>query len=338
MRQRVTSTARAGLVAGLAAAALLLAPAASWAGDGGNGGSGSTRGGSGDGSTISATADSHVVVHGDSPGDGAPLVSSDASYAPPPCWYEPRFTPEQYLVYYRQSLVGWDTGKSYVKKQLDTLEGEHYNIGKKGLWWQLDYNTSMPAFTALDDCPYQDDTIWVPTGDPTPPPGALTPEELSRIAYSATRLPAPPVTLSPSPAKQVVNLPTYVSFAAPLRRVWVTASLHELGVDIAATTVATPVSLRVDAGTADASPGSCTYPLTAAGGGYRVDSRHAGCNITYRRSTGGGSYPLTARITWKVTWTASRDPDGPAERPALPDGLSTYRRAVAVREIQTVVR
>jgi len=43
-------------------------------------------------------------------------------------------------------------------------------------------------------------------------------------------------------------------------------------------------------------------------------------------------------LTWKVTWTPSADPDGPATEPALPDGLSYAAVPVTSREIQTVVR
>ncbi len=338
MRARLTTST----VIALAVAMLALSGGNAWAGDGDNGGSGSTAtgtsgGGSGNG-TISASTGSRVTISGNYHGGGAPLASSDASYAPPACWYEPRFTPEQYQKYYEASLVGWDTGKQYIAGQYEKLEKEKFNEGKKGMWWQIEYNQSMPGFTALDTCPYQDDTVWVPQGDPTPPPGALTALELSRIAYSATRLPAPPVRLSPSPAHQIVNLPTYVKFGAPLDRVWVTAGFDAYGIDLAATTVATPVALHVDAGTADADPRSCSYDLTKSGGGYRVDSSGASCDITYRRSSDGSTYPLRAQITWRVVWTASRNPDGPARQPGLPDGLSTFRSGVTVKEIQTVVR
>ncbi|WP_406348889.1 hypothetical protein OHB10_20125 [Streptomyces sp. NBC_01597] len=57
-----------------------------------------------------------------------------------------------------------------------------------------------------------------------------------------------------------------------------------------------------------------------------------------RRSSGSGTYPFKASITWKVTWTDSADPDGPARQPALPDGLSTFEQNVAVKEIQSVNR
>lgn len=67
-------------------------------------------------------------------------------------------------------------------------------------------------------------------------------------------------------------------------------------------------------------------------------SRSPKAHVTYRRSSGSGPYPFKASITWKVTWTDSADPDGPARQPALPDGLSTFEQNVAVKEIQAVNR
>ncbi|MDF2258412.1 hypothetical protein [Streptantibioticus ferralitis] len=271
-------------------------------------------------------------------GPGSPVAPSDTSWSPPPCWYEPRYTPTQYQDYYRNSLKGWDTGKQFIWPEYQKLEQEKYNQGKDGLWWELVYNENIPPEKALGNCSVSDPFAWVPKGDPSPPAGVLTPEELSKIAYSATKLPSPPVQLSPTADKQVVNLPTYVKFTAPLDRVWVTASLDAQGVSIAATTVATPVALKIDAGTTDADPQTCAYDLEKSSGGYQVDSSQAPCNITYRKSSGSSTYPLKAQITWKVTWTASANPDGPAQQPPLPDGLSTYQQDVTVKEIQTVVR
>lgn len=328
---------RAAAIAAVAAPVLALCTVLpAWAGDGGIDGGNTTTPepppGKSDSGSISAHVQTTTSYHGSG---GTPLTSSDVNWAPPPCWYEPRFTPEQYETYYRNEMKGWSTGKQYIKADLDKLEQEHYNKGKDGLWWQRVLNESLPSQYTLDNCTLQAPEVWVPTGDPRPVPGVLTPEELSQIAYAATKLPAPPVTLSPVADGQIVNLPTYVKFGSPLDRVWVTASIAVQGVNIAATTVATPVSLRVDAGTQDASPQSCTYDLTKSDGGYKVDTASSGCNITYRKV---GSHQLHAQITWRVTWIPSADPNGLAGAPGLPDGLSTYDQPVTVKEIQTVVR
>ncbi|MEK8170803.1 hypothetical protein NKH77_18255 [Streptomyces sp. M19] len=180
--------------------------------------------------------------------------------------------------------------------------------------------------------------LWIGPADPSARDPVIDPEILAGLAYNRTKLPAPPVRLSPAADKQVVNLETYVSFAQGLDRVWVTASLNYPGIDIAATTVATPTALHIDAGTSSAQPSSCTYDLVRKDGGYGVDSEGADCNITYRRSSGDSAYGLKASITWKVIWTASADPDGPAQQPALPDGETTVEQDVSVREVQSVNR
>jgi len=110
-------------------------------------------------------------------------------------------------------------------------------------------------------------------------------------------------------------------------------------VHIAATTVAVPTQLRVDAGTGYAEPRTCTYDLTGARRLVHVDTRHDACNVTYRKASPAGGYPLTASIVWKVTWTPSADPDGRrAPTPAMPDGESTATSQVTVRENEAINR
>ncbi|MBY8879313.1 hypothetical protein [Actinacidiphila acidipaludis] len=147
--------------------------------------------------------------------------------------------------------------------------------------------------------------------------------------------------LRPPPENQLVNLATEIAFRLRLKRVTVTAGLDDaaLGVHVAATTVAEPYALRVDAGTPEADPGTCTYPLAEEGGTFRLDTHGGPCNITYRRASPPGGYTLTASIVWKVHWTPSVNPDGPAAAdPALPDGASSASTPVTVRESEALVR
>jgi enoyl reductase len=70
--------------------------------------------------------------------------------------------------------------------------------------------------------------------------------------------------------------------------------------------------------------------------GGALNSSNASCNITYRKSSNGGTYPFTSDLTWNVWWnpgTAARDGGT-----ALPSGYSEYPEAVTVREIQSVNR
>ncbi|MEV0639653.1 hypothetical protein AB0I77_32905 [Streptomyces sp. NPDC050619] len=332
----VRTVAAAGLVVALGSASPAYAGDPTVGGDEGtttqpdqpptNSGANSTNG------TIGA----HIRINQSSPGTGgstATATSSNANWKPPVCWYEPMYTAEEYEKFIKDAYGGaGEPAASYARKR----DKEKYHEGDKGLWWQVkfrndDYSTACPVTTGNWE-------IWVPPADPQPDPNKLTPEILSELAYNSTKLPTPPVVLSPSADRLIVNLGTRVKFEGEFDRVWTTADINYKGVQMAATTVATPVALKVDAGTADADPQTCTYDLVKGGDGYTVDSKDAGCNVTYRRSSGGGTYPFKASITWKVTWTDSADPDGPARQPALPDGLSTFEQDVTVKEIQAVNR
>ena len=284
----------------------------------------------------SGTIGAHIRISQSKAGSGGSsttATSSNANWKPPVCWYEPMYTADEYEKFIKDAYDGaGEPAASYAKKR----DEEKYHKGDDGLWWQVKFRDD----TYTEACPVTTDNweIFVPPVDPQPDPNKLTPEILSELAYNSTKLPTPPVVLSPDADRLIVNLGTRVKFAGDFDRVWTTASINYQGVQMAATTVATPVALKVDAGTADADPQTCTYDLVKGGDGYTVDSKDAGCNVTYRRSSGSGTYPFKASITWKVTWTDSADPDGPARQPGLPDGLSTFEQDVAVKEIQSVNR
>ncbi|MEU6850448.1 hypothetical protein ABZ901_11050 [Actinacidiphila alni] len=269
-----------------------------------------------------------------------PVSPVDRNWTPPLCWSQPKYDAKQY----KDWMLGpenvgigpnADQIADAIKKRTD------FHDGGKGAWWFRTYDTDQMTSGAVSPervagCTSIPGQQWIEARDPEPPL-ALDPRILSGLAYRALRLPTPPVKLSPVADNQTVNLPTFASFTDALPdRVWVTASFNALGLDIAATTVAVPTGIRIDAGTPYADPQSCTYKLEpGAGGGSQVDSSKDDCNITYRKQ---GPYTLHAEITWKVTWTPSADPDGPVAQPGLPDGLSGNDIPVEVKEIQTVVR
>lgn len=58
------------------------------------------------------------------------------------------------------------------------------------------------------------------------------------------------------------------------------------------------------------------------------------CGVKYLRSSGNGSYPLTASVTWKISWTGT----GVNEAQDLPDGEFGAEQNVIVQEIQAVNR
>ncbi|MEV6313647.1 hypothetical protein [Streptomyces sp. NPDC051776] len=266
-------------------------------------------------------------------GSGKPMTSSSSSWSPPVCWFEPRYTNEELAKHNKEledkgPFEGIDHDTAERRKE----ETDAYK-GKKGMWYER-----TPVMSPRS-CEIGELWVWVEPQKPAPAE-AIDPEILAGLAYKRTELPAPPVQLRPGPEKQIVNLGTQVKFAEPLNRVWVTASLDNDQADlhIAATTVATPSKLRINAGTEYADPQTCEYDLVKGKGGYEVDSRGSDCNIEYKKSSGDGTYTLTSELVWDVHWTASADPDGAPQAPALPDGLSTNEQDVTVKEVQAIVR
>lgn len=268
---------------------------------------------------------------------GAHMRSADADWSPPRCWYEPRFGPQEFKDYL---ISHWRPGSAFTR-WADEYRADDYHVGDEGAWYALLYSDAeWDTFAA--QCASREPFVFVGPAHPAPPGTPLVGAgTLAGLAYDATTLPEPPVTLRPAGANRLVNFATEVAFGSALERVWVTARYDSAawGIHVAATTVAVPSWLRVESGTENAEPQACTYKLTPEGGGYGVDTGGAPCNVTYRRGSPAAGYTLRASIVWKVAWTASASPDGPPENePALPDGESTREMPVTVRENQTVVR
>ncbi|NUS17505.1 MAG: hypothetical protein HOY69_39955 [Streptomyces sp.] len=257
-----------------------------------------------------------------------------AAWRPPACWYEPKYTGEQFESYLNSHYVSSENAFADMAQRYGA---DDYHKGQDGAWWELE----IPDLSRAGECAGLEPYAWFPPArHPDPKVSAADPRTLAGLAYADTVLPPPQVTLRP-PRTQLVNLGTEVAFTLPMDRVTVTASLDNaaLGIHVAATTIAEPYELRVDAGTPDADPATCTYRLTADGGAYHLDTHGAPCNVTYRKVSPPGGYAVTATVVWKVHWTPSDNPDGPAAAPPMPDGESAAPPAtVTVRESQSVVR
>lgn len=263
---------------------------------------------------------------------GTSMTSGDLDWSPPTCWYAPKYSPEEFETYLQEHNYPGSAGADLYEQYFNETDGK-YHKGDEGSWWQLTVDLNQEDLS----CAYEMDPYEFIGPDFPPPPGVEIPdpELLAMLAYERIKLPTPPVDLKPGADRQIVNLETLATFGQDLEPAWVTASIDDLG--IAATTVATPSRLTLSADGDLADPAECSYKLVASGGGYTVDTKDAACNVTYRKSSGEGTYDLQASITWEVAWNASADPAGtPTE--ALPDGQSTNDIPVTVKEIQTVVR
>ncbi|AUH44740.1 hypothetical protein CXR04_06050 [Streptomyces sp. CMB-StM0423] len=266
---------------------------------------------------------------------GTSMTSSDANWSPPTCWYEPAYNPKEFEEYLREHNYGGGSAGTELYEQYYNETDGKYHQGDEGAWWKLTVDLDKEDLS----CAREMDAYEFIGPDFPPPPGVeiLDPELLAMLAYERIKLPAPPVDLKPGADRQIVNLETLATFGQDLEPAWVTASVDYVGVQLAATTVATPSRLTLSADSSQADPAECSYDLVASGGGYTVDTEDAGCNVTYRKSSGEGTHDLQASLTWEVAWNPSADPGGTPTTP-LPDGQSTGDIPVTVKEIQTVVR
>ncbi|MET8685880.1 hypothetical protein ABZV77_16825 [Streptomyces sp. NPDC004732] len=327
----------------MACVALSAAPAAAEKGVGGGASAPTTDvGGDQQGGSLLATAGG-ISYDRSKNGSGAKTgaIAPTGDYSPPPCWYGPTYTPAEFKKE-REAVWAVDsTGHEWdLEQQERYVKGKPYkdfNMDKagKGYWWTGFPNKTYPP--GWDKC--NKDTFWVDEGDPPPADvPAITPEILAKLAYAEIRVPGTKVSLAPGgPTK--VKLPTWAWLdGAEFKPVSVTARVAVLGIE--ATTTAEPVSLKIDPGTADAEtyPGSgvCEIVNGKIGAPYAKGKakQTPPCGVKYLRSSGDGSYPLKATVTWKIHWTGT----GVNGERKLPDGEFGAEQDVVVEEIQSINR
>ncbi|MEW2161831.1 hypothetical protein AB0912_02360 [Streptomyces sp. NPDC007084] len=272
------------------------------------------------------------------------VTSSSGDWTPPACYYAPKYTPDQLQKYLEPIWNAESTSPEWDATQRDKYvnggEAKDFNKDKagKGYWWDSYVTPGREGDPGALKC--DKSIFWVDTGDAPPAdvPEAITPEILAQLAYAEIRVPSTEVDLAPAGVTKV-NLPTWAWLdTAEFGPVSVTASVPLL--NVSATTVAEPVSLRIEPGTGDA----VTYPASGvceiAGGriGEAYAKGRAGetppCGVKYLRSSGGGSFSLRATVTWRIHWTGT----GVAQAQDLPDGTFGADQDVVVQEIQSVNR
>ncbi|MCX4974002.1 hypothetical protein [Streptomyces sp. NBC_00620] len=308
--------------------------------------SGNASGDSDGEGNLSATAGA-VVFDRSKNGSGesaGPVASTASTWTPPACYYAPMYSPAQLQEHlepvWEAESTGYEWDASQRKRYVDGEPYTDFNKDKAGdgYWWSGYVAEGRAGDPGALDCdkPY----FWVDTGEPPPAdiPEAITPEILAQLAYAEIRVPSTKVDLAPAGTTKV-NLPTWAWLdTAEFKPVSVTASVPLLGVE--ATTVAEPVSVKIEPGTGDAT----TYPASGVceiNNGSIGESYAAGkadetppCGVKYLRSSGEDSYKLRATITWKIHWTGT----GVAQDQPLPDGEFGAEQDVVVQEIQAVNR
>ncbi len=343
-------TGRALSVLTAAAALAVLPQTAAWAARGGSGGTtegtATPSGGSG-GDSIYASVVTYDESKNGSGGKAGPVAPA-GDWKPPACWYEPKWTPEEFEKEFRKR---WDVphfsgaGEAYQMSQEHYINGEPYEDFNKdksgdGMWWEAVRDPAReealdPAAFACDEA-----TFWVDNGETPAVENAITPDILAQLAYSRLKVPGTKVALAPEVATKV-NLPTWAWLdKATFKEVAVTASLDAGGLNIQATTTAKPVSLKLEPGTKDATTfpasGECAINADGSIGEPYAKGKadeEPSCGLTYLRSSGGRTFPLQATVTWEIAWTGSGGTGGD-----LPDGTFGAEQAVTVEEIQSVNR
>jgi hypothetical protein len=287
--------------------------------------------------------------NGSGPSAGSVAVTG-GSWTPPACWFAPKWTAEQFAE---------ETEADYKQISNDPHQPPHsrrathdfrqtykdgeyknYNLGKQdeGLWWGAVENPNAPILerTACNSTlPF-----WVDNGETPDVENAITPEILAGLAYEQIKVPGTEVALAPAGTTKV-NLPTWAWLdKADFKPVSVTASVTAPGLNLQATTTATPVALGLEPGTPDAetypASGECAFDEGGSIGepyARGKADRMPPCGVKYLRSSGDGAFQLRATVTWDITWTGTGGAGGD-----LPDGAFGNDQAVTVQEIQSVNR
>lgn len=313
--------------------------------------------GDAEGSELSASATSSRIkitqVSGSSAGQGS-LSSADPNWEPPPCWYEPVFTPAQLKnfaendgngdVSLRQAWFGEGLWTDHYRDEKDAtnyfgspseVRGyKDYNLGEDGYFWR----GVAPDLTGLDTSLCNRLMFWEDAGEIPDVPEAPTPEILAEYAYNKVKVPETEIELRPG-ARSTVNLPTWVWLdEGTFKDVTVRAELPNTG--LWAQTTAKPVALHLEPGTDDAetypASGDCEINEDGSIGtpyGKGDADRTPPCGIRYLRATAGDPYRLTASITWQVSWEGTGGTGG-----ELPDGIFETTQDMTVQEIQSINR
>ncbi|MET9409463.1 hypothetical protein ABZX90_27410 [Streptomyces sp. NPDC002935] len=339
------------LVVGAVAGVCALMPGTAMAGWGpggkSNGGATNTGGGR-SGTDIVSMVRYSGSSKGDSGGKGN--VTPVGNWNPPACWYEPRTANDfqKYVENMYTETVNYPGQHSYAKTAVgqfrDTYKDGKYkdynlDMADKGTWWVAVQDPDRwmePAAQLCNEMPF-----WVVNGDTPDVPNAVTPKVLAELAYNRLQLPQTQVTLAPKNITKV-NLRTWAWLdKAKFKAVDVTAQINVGGLSIQATTTAKPVALELEPGTKDAE----TYPASgkcainddgSIGEPYAAGNadRTPPCGLKYLRSSGDGTFPLKATVTWEITWTGTGNP----QPTRLPDGTFGSEQDVTVQEIQAVNR
>ncbi len=163
--------------------------------------------------------------------------------------------------------------------------------------------------------------VWV-AADPAV---TVSPQVLAQQAREKLRLPSVVISMNP-PGDQLVNLPVWLSVdPGSWKPQSATASVP--GVSVTAT--ARPVQVTWSMG--DGSTHVCDGPGTAWTAGTDPRAESPDCGHVYRRSSAGGSFTVSATVSWQLTWA------GAGQTGTVPGLVTTGQLQTRVQESQAVI-
>lgn len=269
----------------------------------------SSPGSTGSNASPSASASSQANGSGPSPsGSGHSTTSSNSSTPTPPCIYK-------------------------IAPSSDQTAMGPPGTSSPGKWYLVECQGTADL--------YRDGLTWVPTaaapGAGGAPPGpAIDPAVLAQQAENSMRLPSPQIETNPS-TQAVVNLPTWLWLN---QGAWNPESVSASVGAVTATATAVPEQVQWTMG--DGGSVVCDGPGTPYQPSVPAASQATNCSYTYSRSSAGepsatgdpndAGFPVTATITWGVTWTAQGEPAGGVLNPLT----TSSSRSLPVEQIQSV--
>jgi hypothetical protein len=189
--------------------------------------------------------------------------------------------------------------------------------GEGGWYLKVCYNDDGTTTAGLGG------PVWIAGAPPV-----VSPEVLARQARKRLNLPTVVIKLNP-PGDQLVNLPVWLALD---RSSWKPQSATASAGAVSVTATARPVNVTWAMG--DGSSQTCDGPGTAWTRSTNPRAASPDCGHVYRHPSAGatgGSYTVTATVTWEVTWA------GAGQSGTVPGLETTGQVQTRVQESQAVI-
>ncbi|MDQ1295968.1 MAG: hypothetical protein QG608_3855, partial [Actinomycetota bacterium] len=275
------------------------------------------------------------------------------------CWWAPASSfyddPAAMYTWYQGRLNAGSTS-DYALDHFGTAEQyeqaiERSRTGHKPYWYLATCKdpADLPGFTGDHDGPITRMRVFeAAEGTPGSPTPTVEPDQLALAAYNELELTEPTIDRNPKATTRtgndglnagwtLVNIPTWFWVTDPRAlgdkngKLSVTARIPNTGPSVTLTARNNGLHLESDEQNTTCDIDRATLPWKP---GLSDDQ---GCTLQFLRSSAGhpGGRDVTARVTWKATWTTTGDntPHPLNESPKT----TTHTTRVPIAEIQAIV-